>query len=378
MQADIILRGQQPNLLNTLALSDAAAQRKVEYGRRNALAATLQEHGPGIMAGNQNALAAYAQHDPAAALAVRNTQDANSRADRELQMKVAQFKAGLSAAQAAEEAEKIRQGVFAATAAQSPEQWDQIVMQFGQDHLVGQFANKDAHLRMYMSAAEILEADESVAPLSAPGKVQADIDAGILSPDTPLRNETPLVSFTKDTAQSSTTLPPAPDANVPAGSGRDAFGLGGLVKSAVNGVTDFVAGQEVFEEVGENVRFFRNMEEDLLVGLSQAYGRQPAQALMERLRALLPNVGTTEGAQAAYRELAQMRSRFERDLSAARVNARQARTASKQQEFAAKVIGFESAIDQIDEGIRRLAPPETSTQGISPDVAERMKAYEDE
>lgn len=361
MNAGIILAGRQPDFANALAQSDLAAARKQQFDRQNALADVMQQHGPAILAGDQNALAEYARHDVGGAQAIMNRRDANARADQQLRMQVERYAQGISAQQAAQEVEEARRTALLLSNTQTPEEYDALAQRVA-PNLVGTFANKDMNVQMIMTSAELMEQAKPAKPQSAPGKVQADINAGILPEGTPLRNTTPLVSFGGgDTGAA--PLPGPPTQNVEAGSARNAFGATGLVGNAVNAVTDFAVGKEVFPELGENVRFFRNLQEDLLVGLSQAYGRQPAQALMERLRGLLPNVTTTEGSQAAFRELVEMRNRFERDLGVARVNAQRARTANNQQEFSGRVLGLESAIQQIDEGIRRLAPPEETSTG---------------
>ena len=99
------------------------------------------------------------------------------------------------------------------------------------------------------------------------------------------------------------------------GNAQSAFGLPGVAGGFANGVTDFFTGQLAFPEIAENQRFFRTYEEDALVFLAQAYERQPAQALMDRIRQLVPNVGTAEGAGRAEGELRALRDRFASDLA---------------------------------------------------------------
>lgn len=101
---------------------------------------------------------------------------------------------------------------------------------------------------------------------------------------------------------------------------EDAFGLRGMAAGAANTVSDFLGFGEVAPEVAENQRFFRTYEEDALVFLAQAYPRQPAQALMERIRSLVPNVGTMEGAGRAVGELQALRDRFASDLESVERN----------------------------------------------------------
>lgn len=181
LNPNIILSGQQPDLVNTLGRSSQAAAITNANRRQNALADLYQQQGPGILSGDQGALNALAQHDPQAALQVQQVRRANRVSDQELALKVQQYKATLTSQQAAAEAAKIKQGVFAASGAQTPQEWDAIAQQFGATELVGQFESRDALLRQYMTAAQILEQGEPDAPLSAAGKLKADLDAGMIT-----------------------------------------------------------------------------------------------------------------------------------------------------------------------------------------------------
>ena len=185
MNSGIILAGNQPDFVNVLARStqaagqaDAVRQQQKDFGQTNALRQLYQSQGAQIAAGDQNALNALAQYDPQAALGIQHSIAGQGRADKQLgiaergagmreqefDMRVKEYAAGLSAQERAAQAEKIKTGVFSASAAQSPEQWDQIVTQMGQPDLAGQFQNKDALLRQYMTAAQILEADKGPKP----------------------------------------------------------------------------------------------------------------------------------------------------------------------------------------------------------------------
>lgn len=84
--AGIILQGQQPDLVNTLARATQAAGLANQNQQRNALAQTMQQHGAGILAGDRNALNALAGHDPAAALGITQTQQQMRHSDERLQM----------------------------------------------------------------------------------------------------------------------------------------------------------------------------------------------------------------------------------------------------------------------------------------------------
>jgi len=85
-------------------------------------------------------------------------------------MQVEQAAAQMSAAERAAEAAEMRRGVQAGMAAQTPEQWDQIVTQFGLPDLVGQFEVRDAWLNTFLDAADVLERS---APPEEPASITA-------------------------------------------------------------------------------------------------------------------------------------------------------------------------------------------------------------
>ena len=69
----IILSGQAPNFLATIAAANEAASRKHEIDRQNAMSAMLQQNGAGIMGGDAAALNSLAAFDPSAALGIRRS-----------------------------------------------------------------------------------------------------------------------------------------------------------------------------------------------------------------------------------------------------------------------------------------------------------------
>lgn len=173
--------------------------------QQNALSAFLRENGEGLMAGDQNAFAQYAQFDPMAAFNMQTQNRNNARADRQLelqesrdvrqdanserdyQLRAAEYARKVGAEQAAAEAVQIEQAVRMGLAAQTPQEWDQIVTQAGAPNLVGQFDNRQALSNRYLEVADILKQQAGPTPLSSPGKVKADIDAGLLPEGTPLQ-----------------------------------------------------------------------------------------------------------------------------------------------------------------------------------------------
>ncbi|MEO9648822.1 MAG: hypothetical protein ABJ360_22550 [Roseobacter sp.] len=193
MNALIPLQGQTPDIVGSL-------DRGFSAGRRAGLANLYRENGAGIASGDQNALAALAQYDPRAALDVQSTQQ-GMQAQRELmgQRRAASGRAAETHA-ASENArakyQQIERAVGLMNQAQTPDQWDQIA-RMSDPSLVGQFGNKQALLGRLLPLKEQLamqiQAEQGPTPLSGVGKVQADINSGILPADTPLSRPTTVV-----------------------------------------------------------------------------------------------------------------------------------------------------------------------------------------
>ncbi len=192
LNAGIIMAGRQPDIVNTLAQSSRAAAITDANQKQNQLNQLYQAQGPGILAGDQGALNALAQADPRQALQFQQVQRQNARQDRqdalseqEFAFRLQQFASANDAATVKREAEEYKQIVQMAGTAQTPEEWDRLVTQFGGDdapELLGQFENKDALLGKYMTAAQILEQSQPETPLSKEGKLKADLDAGRITP----------------------------------------------------------------------------------------------------------------------------------------------------------------------------------------------------
>jgi hypothetical protein len=163
----------------------------------NAMNAFLQQNGQAVFNGDPNALGQLAGMGPQGletAFNVRGQMEDRSRTakmdardDEKWRMTVEEYAASKTAAERAAEAAQIEEGVKMGLGATTPQQWDQLVTQAGAEELVGQFENREAIAQRYMSVAEILKGQQPQGPLSGPGKIQADINAGILPADTPLR-----------------------------------------------------------------------------------------------------------------------------------------------------------------------------------------------
>lgn len=169
--ARIILGGQAPDIMNALANSNVAAQQRIGFDRENAMNRMLKEQGAGIVAGDQNALAALAGYDPMAALGVQEsrlgmdqtrlgmdaTRQQMSALDAETKRAAEEYARGLSAEQRAAEAAELEAGVKQALMAPNAQAFDAMMTQMGRPELVGQFDNRQMLAGQFMSVAEILK-----------------------------------------------------------------------------------------------------------------------------------------------------------------------------------------------------------------------------
>ncbi|WP_139300592.1 hypothetical protein [Wenxinia saemankumensis] len=208
MNTTIPLSVQQPDVLNALAQGTQIGMGINNARRQNALAQLYQDQGAGIMNGDPAALAQLAQFSPQEALGIQSdrlgmdatrqsmdlAQNEDRRADQRLRIltdqearQVADHARGLAADQAAAEAQRMREGVAMAMAAQTPEQFAQLGL-----NVPGlTFENRDIFAARFMDMADVI--DMTTGPTSqaqsAPGRIQADINSGLLPPDTPLYSE---------------------------------------------------------------------------------------------------------------------------------------------------------------------------------------------
>lgn len=174
LDPSIILQGQGVNVLGAMDAGMGLAQRKNDMQREREYQNFLAQNGAGIMQGDQGALNQLAGYDPKTAMGLQSTRLDMDRtrqsmgiAAEEMQMRresarreAEKYAAGLSAAEAQAEAAKIERGVAAGMAAQSPEQWDQIMSSMGQTDLIGQFDNRQAIAYSYMGIADALKASK--------------------------------------------------------------------------------------------------------------------------------------------------------------------------------------------------------------------------
>jgi hypothetical protein len=211
MDAGLILQGAVPDLLGVMTRSNEAAQQRIGFDRQNALADLYQQQGPGIAAGDPNAVNALAQFDPMAAMGVQGarldmqaTQQRMDMLTREEERQVAQAAQSMSAAERAEQAASIEDGVKMGLAARSPQEWDQMMSQLAPE-LVGQFEQRQMLANRYMSIADIMKRQDESLVVPDPTK---GAPSGYMfnEPGNPAAGVVPLPGYEKSPAMT-TTLP---------------------------------------------------------------------------------------------------------------------------------------------------------------------------
>lgn len=134
MNPGIILAGQSPDVVGSIGKGLQLAQMQGDFDRQNALAGLYQQQGPGIMAGDPNALNALARFDPSAALGVQQTRQGMAFDQEKMQMardqaaaRVAEFSQRATAEQRAEMRDTFTRGANMIAAATTPEAFNQLL-----------------------------------------------------------------------------------------------------------------------------------------------------------------------------------------------------------------------------------------------------------
>ena len=398
MNAGIILAGDKPDFVNVLRQSNAAAQEANQTRQQNALRQLYQEQGEGIAQGEPNALNALAQFDPQAALGVRQSMAGERRADaqlgmqergldmreQEFGMRVKEYASGISAQQAAAEAEKIKQGVFAASAATSPEQWDQVVTQFGRPELAGQFDNKEPLLRQFMTAAQILEANQGGPSTEAEREISRVMETGVDRKTAikikegvykvitdPVTRESIIIDLSNNGQQIGTI--PNPGQPAPAAApqqneqppqqapltfgdrfeGADSsFGVEGALRRGINFAADTLGRDQVYPDVASAQSDFAVMREDLTNKIASAYdGRVPA-FLLEGIQKLTPQAGSVfEGPGQAQSKLRALGRSLQQELGNVTRSQRRRLSPADSEALAKRQQVLETSIDQIADAL---------------------------
>ena len=112
MNALIPLMGTSPDIAGSYGRGMEVRQQGIENDRRNALAAMLQQQGPGIMAGDQNALAALAGYDPQMAVGIQSQQLGQKATRQNMQIDQQKLKLAMEAGQRAAQEHGARMSAF--------------------------------------------------------------------------------------------------------------------------------------------------------------------------------------------------------------------------------------------------------------------------
>lgn len=140
MQMDprIILAGQAPDVIGSMGRGMQLRQQERDNQHVNSLRDMLQQYGPGIASGEQNALAQLARFDPSASLGIQQTRQSMDvqRQQLDLARQAAARAASTHAAQMDEvtrqrEAAVLQRGIAMLTQAQTPEAFAQVMQMPG-------------------------------------------------------------------------------------------------------------------------------------------------------------------------------------------------------------------------------------------------------
>jgi hypothetical protein len=173
MNSGIILAGQTPDIMGNFSQGMAVRQQRNALAQQENLANLYSQKGAQILSGDQEALNALAGVDPMAALNVQSTQQGMRMREEELamtrenaRMRGMEFAAQMDAQQAAATAAEIERAIAMGTQAQTPEEWDAIMSQLGEDgaQYIGQFEDRDMIIAGAVGLAEALKMGQPVDP----------------------------------------------------------------------------------------------------------------------------------------------------------------------------------------------------------------------
>jgi hypothetical protein len=150
MNTNIPMMGQPVNVLAAFGQGQQAGAQTNEIRHTNALRNMLAEQGPGIRAGDPNALDNLSRLDLPAALGVEGHRQTMAHNEEKMRLayesarqNAAEVAMQMTAAERADQQQRLERGLAALTTAQTPEQWDAIVQDLGQPELLGQFGQRD-------------------------------------------------------------------------------------------------------------------------------------------------------------------------------------------------------------------------------------------
>ena len=189
MNPGIAMQGQPVNVLGAMDAGMQMGHRQNEMQRQNALAQAMQEHGPGLVQGDQGAASELAQYDPQMVAGVQNTQ--NQMQDRQARLGMAREQASqqmmqraqqMSQAELQAERENIERGLAMGTKASNAEEWDAAMRSVGADDMIGQFENREMLIAGAMGIKDALDRGQ---PTTAMQTLAQRAQAAGLEPGSP-------------------------------------------------------------------------------------------------------------------------------------------------------------------------------------------------
>lgn len=154
----------QLNLGQALGQGAALGTVMQRAGQDRELQNVFAQHGEGLLRGDPAAMNALAAVDGQMAWQMRRQAAADKRAiaadtrgAKLDDLRIKQMLSQMSAAELETERAKLERGIAAASAARTPEEWDQIAQQFGAPDLVGRFNERGPLLRQFMTIKDIMD-----------------------------------------------------------------------------------------------------------------------------------------------------------------------------------------------------------------------------
>lgn len=156
MNPSIPMAGANPNFLQTIGDATRAAGMANAVQDQNALRGLYREQGPGIMAGEQNAMNAFARLDPVQAGQMQQGREKLQMLRAEAARSAETHVAKMDAVTRAREAEELDRSLAMLAAAQTPEEWDRIAAEREMPNEVGNFAGRDMVLAKGLGLKDVL------------------------------------------------------------------------------------------------------------------------------------------------------------------------------------------------------------------------------
>ena len=408
LNPSIILQGRAPDVFGSMARGAATARGINQAQRENAFNNMLRQHGQGIMAGDQNALAQYAQFAPEKALGVQATRQ--SMAQREQAMQIAREESRrqgvlmgmkMDEAQRTRALEKTKQIVSMLASVQTPEQFEaikaQISAETGQDLSQYTFDNIGPYVSKFLGFGEGLKfaevrnggkqsaAEQEIGRLTSigvPYDVAVKLNSGAYKTVTdPTTRDTIVVDITTNRpvfnmtqaleggaqpdAQPQEQAPENETRNLSFGEGYSnspaSFGLEGGAKRIANTLSGAVGADPLYPDVEATQADFSTMRESLLQTISSGYNRQPPSWLMKEIRANIPETASVfEGAGRAQAKLEALGRSFERELASIDRQLSHRLSPTDRAKLRAQKSALETARDMVGEALGSFQPETTA------------------